>query len=536
MAYHASGRSAALYEANYGHPVTVALNKALAARRMKRSTGGVLSPRGLMLLGGPGQEAEAEADIASMALQPIPLEEARARVPILDTSHVTRAAFHDEAWDLDTDRMVQHFARTIRSNGGQVRTGATATAISRDGKVWRVTTSDGADHTARVLLNAAGAWADSVAVLAGLPPLGLQPLRRSIARMPAPGQHDVSGWPMLIGAGESWYAKPDAGAWLVSPAEEHPVPEPHDAFADDMVLAEGIARYQPFVTEEVTRVTGSWAGLRTFAPDRCLVLGPDPLCPDFVWIRRSGRLRVPDRTSREPARRRAYRGARTCPAGRYRRGAAPRPAEVRAVGRRVTRSETHHSGGRAMTSSPSEGDPRRSAPAALRNRDAIAQELARLAPRQRARARESRRAAGSMSSAFASALPGLRWQPTDPDPAQRASVAAWIAAEGSANIDAPRALDVSQPGWALDEAPADLVVVVNLLHLITAPRDAGRAGGGSPRSSHRAGSPCSTDPSCAMARPRASATPPFTPNSRAGIPGSATRTWWMWSPPPSGTA
>ena len=121
-----------------------------------------------------------------------------------------------------------------------------------------------------------------------------------------------------------------------------------------------------------------------------------------------------------------------------------------------------------MTSSPSEGDPRRSAPAALRNRDAIAQELARLAPAS-GRALEIASGSGEHVIRFASALPGLRWQPTDPDPAQRASIAAWIAAEGSANIDAPRALDVSQPGWARDEAPADLVVVVNLLHLITAP-------------------------------------------------------------------
>jgi glycine/D-amino acid oxidase-like deaminating enzyme len=104
-----------------------------------------------------------------------------------------------------------------------------------------------------------------------------------MARMPAPGGHDVSGWPMLFGVGESWYAKPDAGAWLVSPAEEGPVDAPHDAFADDMVLAEGIARYQPFVTEEVTRVTSSWAGLRTFAPDRNLVIGHDARDPAFLW-------------------------------------------------------------------------------------------------------------------------------------------------------------------------------------------------------------------------------------------------------------
>jgi cyclopropane fatty-acyl-phospholipid synthase-like methyltransferase len=121
-----------------------------------------------------------------------------------------------------------------------------------------------------------------------------------------------------------------------------------------------------------------------------------------------------------------------------------------------------------MTTVPSEGDPRRSAPAALRNRDAIARELVRLAPAG-GRALEIASGSGEHVIRFASALPGLRWYPTDPDPAQRASIAAWIAAEGGANVEAPRALDVSQSGWARDEAPADLVVVVNLLHLITEP-------------------------------------------------------------------
>lgn len=287
LAYHASGRSAALYEANYGHPVTIALN--LASRQAHDTLdGGVLSPRGLIILGGPGEEAQADADIQAMDLTPISAEEAQARIPILDPSHITRAGFHEGAWDIDTDRLVQVYARSVRANGGEVRTKARVAGISRSGGLWQITLSTGETCTARTLLNAAGAWADQIAALADVEALGLRPLRRSVARMPAPGGHDVSRWPMLLGAGESWYAKPDAGAWIVSPAEEHAVPEPHDAFADDMVLAEGIARYQPFVTEDVTRVTSSWAGLRTFAPDRCLVLGPDPNEPSFVWVSGQG--------------------------------------------------------------------------------------------------------------------------------------------------------------------------------------------------------------------------------------------------------
>jgi D-arginine dehydrogenase len=279
LAYHASGRSAALFEANYGHPVTVALNKA-SADDHNTLDGGFLSPRGLMMLAGPGEEDILSHDIASMDLTSITIEQALALVPILNLDHVTAAAHHTQAWDLDTDRMVQHFAKAIRTNGA-VHTSQTVTAIARTLTGWEVTTNTQTIQ-AHHIVNAAGAWADQIASLAGIAPLGLTPMRRSMARMPAPGGHDVTAWPMLIGAGETWYAKPDAGAWLVSPAEEDAT-TPHDAFADDMILAEGIARYQPFVTPEVTRVTSTWAGLRTFAPDRCLVIGPDPADPTFLW-------------------------------------------------------------------------------------------------------------------------------------------------------------------------------------------------------------------------------------------------------------
>jgi glycine/D-amino acid oxidase-like deaminating enzyme len=92
---------------------------------------------------------------------------------------------------------------------------------------------------------------------------------------------------MLFGAGEAWYAKPDAGALIVSPAEEDPQ-VPHDAWADDMVLAEGLARYEEMVTEPVTRLISNWAGLRTFSPDRVLVIGRDAHDPAFFWLAGQG--------------------------------------------------------------------------------------------------------------------------------------------------------------------------------------------------------------------------------------------------------
>ncbi|MEM7724432.1 MAG: FAD-binding oxidoreductase [Pseudomonadota bacterium] len=285
LAYHASGRSAALYEAKYGLPPTIALNEASYTHHAT-AHGGVLSPRGFLMLAGPDDIAAFEHDCETMGLTEIPAEAALAKVPILNLDHLSRAAYADGASDIDTDKLVHDFARDIRQHGGRIDTGARVTDIQRTPQGWTVGDGD-KTHRCKTLINAAGAWADQIARLAGIAPLGLTPLRRSVARMPAPGGHDVTGWPMLFGPGETWYAKPDAGAWIVSPADEDPA-EPHDAWADDMVLAEGIARYQPFVTEDVTWITSSWAGLRTFTPDRCLALGPDKDDPSFIWVAGQG--------------------------------------------------------------------------------------------------------------------------------------------------------------------------------------------------------------------------------------------------------
>lgn len=284
LAHHASGRSAALYEPRYGLAPVVALSMASAS--YFHGADRVLSPRGLMIVAKAEEQAMFEADAEGMALAPISFEVARDMVPILNPESVAHVAWADHAWDIDTDLLLQGFARQARAHGAEILTKAPVTAITREAAGWRVDTPQG-QFSARILVNASGAWADVVAGMAGVAPLGFTPLRRSMARIPAPGGLDVSHWPMLFGAGETWYAKPDAGALIVSPAEEEPS-VPHDAFADDMVLAEGLARYEEMVTEPVTRLLANWAGLRTFSPDRVPVIGFDRRDPAFFWLAGQG--------------------------------------------------------------------------------------------------------------------------------------------------------------------------------------------------------------------------------------------------------
>jgi glycine/D-amino acid oxidase-like deaminating enzyme len=285
VAHHASGRSAALYEPRYGLPAVVELS--LASEAAFRADPLLLADRGLMVLARADQRAQFDRDRDGFHLTEMSVEAARAIVPIVNPETVAFAGAADHAWDIDTDYLLQGHMKRIRAAGGQVVTGTRVVAIGRDGPGWRVTTDRGEEHRARMIVNAAGAWVDVVAELAGVRPLGFQPNRRSMARIPAPGGHDVARWPMIFGAGESWYAKPDAGALIVSPAEEHPM-DPHDAWADDMVLAEGLARYEEMVTEPVTRLIANWAGLRTFSPDRVLVIGPDAREPGFFWVAGQG--------------------------------------------------------------------------------------------------------------------------------------------------------------------------------------------------------------------------------------------------------
>lgn len=283
LGYHASGRSAALIEPNYGASSVQALNRASVDFL---ESGGYLSPRGLLIIAQAHERAAFEKDAAALGTSPITQAEAISFVPVLNPAKLAYAAYHVDAQDIDTDLLLQDFARTLRKNGGTIETGCRVDAIHWASEKWDLRAAD-IHFTAPMLVNAAGAWADHIAELAHVAPLGITPHRRSMARIPAPGGHDVSAWPMFFGVDETWYAKPDAGCLLVSPADEDAV-KPHDAWAEDLTLAQGLALYEEMVTEPVTRLQSSWAGLRSFAPDRTLVLGRDPDHPAFVWCAGQG--------------------------------------------------------------------------------------------------------------------------------------------------------------------------------------------------------------------------------------------------------
>ena len=286
LAYHASGRSAAMFLLNYGNATIKALNAA-SADHHRHADGGVLSKRGMMMVAGSGHAAAFRTDSVDLGLDEVTLDEAQRLWPILNRETVAYAAYREDAQDLDTDLLIQNFARSAKAHGAQILTDARVSGIERTPGGWRVTTANGHSHEGDLLVNAAGAWADKVAEMAGVAPLGIQPYRRSMARIALPQGMSPADWPFVDGVGESWYCKPDAGALIVSPADEDPV-DPQDAWADDMVLAEGLARYQEMVTEPVTRMLANWAGLRSFAPDRALVIGADAQDPSFFWCAGQG--------------------------------------------------------------------------------------------------------------------------------------------------------------------------------------------------------------------------------------------------------
>ena len=281
LAYHASGRSAAAFIENYGNDVVKGLNSA-SVDYLTHANGGVLSPRGLMLIAKRDDKDDFIAEAKSFGLDHISLNEAKTKIPLINTDVVGYAAYREDVSDIDTDLFFQNFVKEARAAEAEILLNSEVTSISFTNGQWLVKTKN-KQFSASTLINASGAWADKTAALSGIKPLGFTPYRRSIARIPVPGGFEPMDWPLFDEINERWYAKPDAGQLIVSPADEDRL-DPQDAWADDMVLAEGIARFEEMITHPVERMTANWAGLRTFSPDRSLVIGRAPENRHYFWL------------------------------------------------------------------------------------------------------------------------------------------------------------------------------------------------------------------------------------------------------------
>jgi D-arginine dehydrogenase len=293
--YHSTGRSAALFLASYGTEQVRALTQASRAFFDRPPEGfadtPILSPRGALFVATLEQAELLDEHCALLrAMSPqakrLSRDQTLAMVPVLRGERLLGGAYEPDACDIDVHALHQGYLKGVRRHGGTLLCDAEANAIEHHAGQWRVQ-AGGHEHRAPVLINAAGAWCDAVARLAGVRSIGLVPKRRSaFIFAPPPGQ-DVSRWPSVVGADESWYFKPDAGMLLGSPANADPV-EPQDVQPEELDIALGIHRIETLTTLQIHRPTRTWAGLRSFVADGDLVGGFDPDAPDFFWVTAQG--------------------------------------------------------------------------------------------------------------------------------------------------------------------------------------------------------------------------------------------------------
>ena len=285
LAYHSTGRSAAMFIRNYGPPAIRKLN--VISEDLFRDPAG-FSDKPLLNLRGElaldcGDDALFEDYIAgSTGLEIISGEDAVKMVPILKPDYVKRAAFEPDASDIDVHQLMSSFTALARREGVEILTKHPVQSLQQVAGGWQIK-AGGQEITTKIVINAAGAWVDTVAKMAGVQPMGIIPHRRSAVMVPEPEGYSVSDWPMTAPVDESWYMKPETGRMMVSPADQDPI-EAMDAYPDDMVLAEGVYRFEQAVTITITRVEHQWAGLRSFAKDHNPVVGFAPDAEGFFWM------------------------------------------------------------------------------------------------------------------------------------------------------------------------------------------------------------------------------------------------------------
>jgi D-arginine dehydrogenase len=289
--YHTTGRSAALYAETYGNRTVRALTTAGKDFYLNPPQGftdqALLHPRGVMLIGRPDQQASLDAALEEVAglrsnIRAISVEEAYRRSPVLKPGYLGGAMLDPDCMDIDVNALHQGYLRGLKARGGELRTDAAVQGFERQNGSWTAATKAGT-FQGGVIVDAAGAWGDEVATLAGVNPVGITPKRRSAILFQPPAGVDTRNWHSVIDVDEQFYFKPDAGRIMASPADETPMP-PCDVQPDELDIAILIDRLEQAANLPIGRVENRWAGLRTFASDKTPVVGYDPKAESFFWL------------------------------------------------------------------------------------------------------------------------------------------------------------------------------------------------------------------------------------------------------------
>ncbi len=293
--YHTTGRSVAVYTEAYGPRTVRALAKSGQPFFLEPPEGftevPLCRPQALMFIAREDQQRSLEMELAAVRelspeIHEVPKREALARVPVIREDYLAAAFLDPTALALDVNAIHQGYIRGLRAGGGEIVCGAEAGRFERSGGKWRVTTKGG-EFAAPVVVNAAGAWADVVALRMGARAIGLEPKRRTVIAFIPPGVALDESWPVVIDCDDEFYFKVDAGTVLGSPADETPV-APQDAQPEELDVALTIDRIERATTMRVERLLRSWAGLRSFVKDRVPVAGHDPEVEGLFWCAGQG--------------------------------------------------------------------------------------------------------------------------------------------------------------------------------------------------------------------------------------------------------
>jgi D-arginine dehydrogenase len=292
--YHSTGRSAAFWTETYGgprvQPLTSASRAFLDNPPADFSPSGFLRPRGAVNIARKEQQGLADQFLDDFADSTLTMDrwswdQARSLVP--DLKPIWNHIVHEpDCCDIDVAALHAAYLRDAKRKSVDLKCRAPVTQIGKNDRGWDIVVGD-EHYQANVLVNAAGAWADAIAVLGGVTPIGIQPLIRNMVQIETdpPSSPDM---PLVVGLDGSFYFKPESGgSYWVSPHDEIPS-DPGDVAADELSVATAIDRFEKVLDVRVKRVSRKWAGLRSFAPDRLPVIGFDSVDSDFFWFAGQG--------------------------------------------------------------------------------------------------------------------------------------------------------------------------------------------------------------------------------------------------------